>query len=919
MKHIAALLLWMVLCVPVFAVKESLFKNCRQSGFCHRNRHIAGSDAVTSPYFVDPASVAVGNTSVAGIVYKKLPGAAPVLLPFELSLMVGGSVRFRLDEDRAHARGGVAGKLNPGRFSAARAAFGAPEAVRTAPLARENVRLLPDAVELHFGAAVARLQFSPVRLTLTHNGDTHVDINGRHLLNVEHWRPRDANHAHLWPFESDFDMFSDSFADLRDDSKPWGPEAVAADVRLVGYTSVYGLAGHSDSLRLQDTVHTEWPYRLFNVDIFEYDVDTRMPMYGSVPFLVGVRPDAAVGVFWVNAADTFVDISTAAGHTDTQWMSESGVLDVIIMVGADAAEVNHKYSRLTGAVALPPQFALGYHQCRWNYNDQRDVLDIHAKMDLHHVPYDTIWLDIEYTDQKKYFTWNPDAFPDPVGMAAQLDRTGRNLVVIVDPHLKTDYPVSDAVIRLGIGIRSPADNATYHGHCWPGESVWIDPMHPAAQAYWDTLFALDPANPLMGDATNIHLWNDMNEPSFFNAPETTAPRDVVHYGDYENRAVHNMWGQSFHELTFRALRARQQPTLRQRPFVLTRSFFAGSQRTAAMWTGDNRARWDHLVASVPMVLSANVVGMPFAGADVGGFFGNPDKELLVRWYQTGMWYPFFRAHAHIDSMRREPWVPGDPYTSHIRDAVRLRYALLPSLYTVFRAASVSGQPVWTPMVWAHPDVAAMYAVDDQFYLGGMLAKPVTAAGAEEVEVFLPPLERFYDFTNGEIHDVPAVELAAPGHVVRAVTLGDIPVYLRGGSITTKRDRYRRSSRLMKDDPFHVVVALDARGAAAGELYVDDGESYAYTDGAYLLETMTAADGRISSVSSGHGVGSALEVEKISVLGGRTPVSVTASQDGLLWPVRFTAHDHYVVVEQPGVEVGRDWCVEFAFETVHDEL
>lgn len=915
MKHVAALL-WMLLCVPVLGVKESQFKNCAQSGFCHRNRHMARADSVTSPYFVDPGSIVVANASVAGTVYKKLPNGGTVLLPFEISLLVGGSVRFRLDEDRSGHRAGKTGRLNPRRFSAAAAAFGAPEAEKTLPLAADSVLVLPEAVEIRFEQAVARLELAPVRMTLEYDGETHAEINGRHLLNVEHWRAAEDNAAHLWPFESAFDLFRDSFADAADDTKPWGPEAVAADVRLSGYTHVYGLAGHSDSLRLKDTVASEWPYRLFNVDIFEYEVDSRMPMYGSIPFMVGVRPGSAVGVFWVNSADTFVDIHTAANHTDTHWMSESGVLDVVLMAAKTPEEISRKYSMLTGTVALPPQFALGYHQCRWNYNDERDVLDVHAQMDAHRVPYDTIWLDIEYTDRKQYFTWNTNAFPDPVGMAQQLDRTGRNLVVIVDPHLKTGYSVSSAVEALGIGIRA-TDNTTYHGHCWPGELVWIDAMHPNAQQYWDTLFALDPANPLMGDAPNIHLWNDMNEPSVFNGPETSAPRDLLHYGDYENRAVHNMWGMAFHELTYNSLVQRLRLAVRQRPFVLTRSYFAGSQRSAAMWTGDNQARWEHLAASVPMVLTANVVGMPFAGADVGGFFGNPSKELLVRWYQTGLWYPFFRAHAHIDSMRREPWMAGEPYTSLIRDAVRLRYSLLPTFYTLFRAASLLGRPVWTPMAWAHPGVPELYAVDDQFYVGGILVKPVTHEGALEVEVLLPANERFYDFSNGRIADVLPVQLPRLAPVRRSVALGDIPMYLRGGSITTKRDRYRRSSRLMRNDPFHLVVALDGAGRAAGQLYVDDGESFAYSEGVYLLAAMEVAGGRISSTASG-AAHSLLAVEKISVLGGATPVSATATQDGRLWLVPFTVHKHHVVVERPGIEVGRDWVVELGYAK-HDEL
>lgn len=185
----------------------------------------------------------------------------------------------------------------------------------------------------------------------------------------------------------------------------------------------------------------------------------------------------------------------------------------------------------------------------------------------------------------------------------------------------------------------------------------------------------------------------MNEPSVFNGPETTMPKDNLHYGNWEHRDVHNLYGLTFHNATYHAVLDRLPRAKQQRPFVLTRAFFAGSQRTAAMWTGDNEAKWDHLEQAFPMLLAQGIAGMPFAGADVGGFFGNPSKELLTRWYQAGAFYPFFRAHAHIDARRREPYLAGEPYVSIIRDAIRLRYQLLPAWYTAFHRASWEGMPI----------------------------------------------------------------------------------------------------------------------------------------------------------------------------------------------------------------------------------
>ncbi|KAI9879676.1 MAG: hypothetical protein M1823_006812, partial [Watsoniomyces obsoletus] len=202
--------------------------------------------------------------------------------------------------------------------------------------------------------------------------------------------------------------------------------------------------------------------------------------------------------------------------------------------------------------------------------------------------------------------------------------------------------------------------------------------------------------------SNVWLWNDMNEPSVFNGPEVTMPRDNLHHGNWEHRDVHNLNGLTFHNATYHALIERKKGEIR-RPFVLTRSFYAGSQRTAAMWTGDNQADWGHLKTSIPMILNQGVSGFPFGGADVGGFFGTPSKELLTRWFQAGAFYPFMRGHAHIDTRRREPYMAGEPYTGIMTQALRLRYSLLPAWYTAFHEASTDGYPVVRAQYYVHPE------------------------------------------------------------------------------------------------------------------------------------------------------------------------------------------------------------------------
>jgi alpha 1,3-glucosidase len=685
------------------------------------------------------------------------------------------------------------------------------------------------------------------------------------------------------------------------------------------------------------------PYRLYNADVFEYEMDSPMTLYGAIPFMQAHRKGSTVGVFWLNGAETWVDVTKAKtsanplslgtkGHTDTQthWISESGLLDVSVFLGPTPADLTRQYGELTGYTAMPQSFAIAYHQCRWNYVTDEDVKDVDRKFDKFNIPYDVIWLDIEYTQEKKYFTWDPLTFVNPISMHKHLDQKSRKLVAIIDPHIKNvdNYPVIEEIKKKELAVKNKEGNL-FNGHCWPGDSMWVDCFNPATIDFWKTLFKYD---YWKGTAPNTFLWNDMNEPSVFNGPEITMPKDNLHHGNWEHRDVHNINGMTFHNATYQAMLERKKGEIR-RPFVLTRAFYSGSQRSAAMWTGDNLAEWSHLEASLPMVLNQGISGFPFSGADVGGFFGNPSSELLTRWYQTGIYYPFFRGHAHIDTRRREPYLAPEPYREIITQALRLRYQLLPAWYTAFHEAHTTGAPIIRPNFWVHPDDEAGFAIDDQLYIGstGLLAKPVTKEGADSVSVYLADDQPYYDYFDYTTYK------GKGQHTVPA-PLEKIPLLMQGGHIVPRRDRPRRSSGLMKFDPFTLVVALNKENSANGTLYLDDGETFDYEQGAFIhrrfafdgkrniLTSTNLAEGRATAKLDKYLQSMAkVRIEKVIIVGApkawKGKTEVTVMEEGAKESARKkkVAVEYFegkgkqaswVEVRDPKVGVGKGWKIDF---------
>jgi alpha 1,3-glucosidase len=708
------------------------------------------------------------------------------------------------------------------------------------------------------------------------------------------------------------------------DSKPFGPMSVGMDIDFPESNHLYGIPEHASSATLKTTfgenAHFKEPYRLYNLDVFEYELDETMALYGNVPLVISQSvKTGTTGVFWFNPTETYVDIASSSGSTGTHWISESGIIDVFLLPGPDPSSVYHQYATLTGTTPTPPMFSLGYHQCRWNYKDEKDVYMVHGKFEELDYPYDVLWLDIEHTNGKRYFTWDSSLFPDPKTMQETLADQGRRMVTIVDPHILRDnnYYIHKEATAKGLYIKDKQGEKDYDGWCWPGSSSYLDFTDENVRSWWADQFSY---SRYEGSTPTLFTWNDMNEPSVFNGPEVSMQKDLRNLHGDEHREWHNLYGMLFHRATGEG-HIRRSPSEDIRPFVLSRAFFAGSQKYGAIWTGDNTADWGHLQVAGPMLLSLNTAALSFVGADVGGFFGNPDAELFTRWMQAGAYQPFFRGHAHHDSKRREPWMYGEETMQRLRQAALWRYQLLPFWYTVFHEAEISGMPVMRMMWMQYPETEAIFGVDDQYLIGAdLLVKPITAAGVSEVEVLFPTDHLWYDVKSLQIVCSTIASMSVESRTISSA-IDEIPVFQRGGSIIPRKLRLRRSTTTMKTDPYTLFVALDDSYQASGTLYMDDEETLGYSKRAECADASISADlsegaGTVSAhVNLGSGWSSAVHflaedrmIERIVIMGfPSTPKAVSVNEESL--DFSFNKSSNVLVVRKPEVSALRDWSIK----------
>ncbi|KHN31186.1 Neutral alpha-glucosidase AB [Glycine soja] len=879
------LILLLLLCSHLHSVlswKKEEFRTCHQTPFCKRAQSRApGSSSLIA------TEITISDGAKLTPKHDSQSETKPLLLT--LSVYQRGILRLKIDEDPS---------LSP-------------------PKKRFEV---PDVIVSEFPSTKLWLP----KISSVENGlSSSVYLSDGHSAVLRH----DPFELFIRDDSSEDDNWEEQFRS-HTDRRPYGPQSISFDVSFYGADFVYGIPERAASLALKPTrgpnVDESEPYRLFNLDVFEYIHDSPFGLYGSIPFMVSHgKARGSSGFFWLNAAEMQIDvlapgwdaesgIALPSHRIDTFWMSEAGVVDAFFFIGPNPKDVLRQYTAVTGTPAMPQLFSIAYHQCRWNYRDEEDVEHVDSKFDELDIPYDVLWLDIEHTDGKRYFTWDRALFPHPEEMQRKLASKGRHMVTIVDPHIKRDenFHLHKEASQKGYYVKDASGN-DFDGWCWPGSSSYPDTLNPEIRSWWADKFSYQSYE---GSTPSLYIWNDMNEPSVFNGPEVTMPRDVTHYGGVEHRELHNAYGYYFHMATANGLLKRGEGN--DRPFVLSRALFAGSQRYGAVWTGDNTADWDHLRVSIPMVLTLGLTGMSFSGADIGGFFGNPEPELLVRWYQLGAYYPFFRAHAHHDTKRREPWLFGERNTELIKDAIHVRYALLPYFYTLFREANTTGVPVVRPLWMEFPSDEATFSNDETFMVGSsILVQGIYTERAKHASVYLPGKQSWYDLRTG------AVYKGGVTHKLE-VTEESIPAFQRAGTIIARKDRFRRSSTQMANDPYTLVVALNSSQAAEGELYIDDGSSFNFLQGGYIHRRFIFSNGKLTSIDLAPASGSKGRypsdafIERIILLG-HAPSSKNALIEpsnqkvdielGPLWVLRARA-PAVTTIRRPNVRVAEDWTI-----------
>ncbi|XP_055915386.1 neutral alpha-glucosidase AB-like [Eupeodes corollae] len=750
------------------------------------------------------------------------------------------------------------------------------------------------------GVIKASIQKDPLKIDFYQNNVLSVTLNGKGLMRFEHLQRR----SQAEPME-DPDSWEEEFNSHRD-SKPNGPEAIAMDLTFPEAEVLFGIPEHADSFALKQTQGTD-PYRLYNLDTANYEVDSKMGLYGSVPVIYGHGTERSAGVFWHNSAETWVDISgTRKPDPPTaRFMTESGIIDVFVLLGPSPLDTFKQYSDLTGTANLPQFFTLGYHQCRWNYDNETDVKTVAAQFDNYDIPLDTMWLDIEYTDAKKYFTWDPVTFAHPLDMIKNLTDSGRHLTIIIDPHYKRDntYFFHNYCTENKFYTKF-ANGSDFIGECWPGTSSYPDFFNPAVRQYYSSQFKLSNFQTTTAD---VMIWNDMNEPSVFDGPEVTMLKDNIHFGGWEHRNVHNIYGHHQLMATFQGLLQRDS---NQRPFILTRSHFAGSQRYAIIWTGDNTDDWPYLQHSIKMCLSEAVSGFSFCGSDVGGFFNDPEIELVERWYQAASFIPFYRAHANMGTKRREPWLFPEKTRLIIRDAIRKRYTYLPMWYTMFYEHEKFGYPVMRPILAHYPKDSNGFKVDFEYLLHDhLLVRPVMERGVDSVNVYFPSKDGgqngdvWYDIDNYEKFD-------KVGNQSIKVDDHKVPVYQRGGSIIPKKETVRRTSLMMKDDPYTLVVCLNKDGYANGTLYIDDEKSYDYRHGKFIYAKFEFSGNTLkSSFASKPDYMTKSTLERIIIAGlAKTPKSATLHFENQTQQLQVATFEKAISISKPGVNIAKEFTI-----------
>jgi alpha-glucosidase len=659
-------------------------------------------------------------------------------------------------------------------------------------------------------------------------------------------------------------------------------------------------------------------FTLWNTDAYHFQESTD-PLYKSIPFFLATRGALSYGIFlddtWRSSFDFGKETRDAYSFG-----AEGGPLDYYFLAGPEPKQVISRYTELTGRPPLPPLWTLGFQQCRYSYYPESQVREIANHLRADHIPADTIYLDIDYQEKYRPFTINREYFPHFEQMIADLRRQHFHVITITDLHIADapgiGYKPYDSGVAGDHFVKNP-DGSTFVGIVWPGKSVFPDFTRKVTRDWWGTLYS----DFYVKDGVS-GFWNDMNEPSVFDGPDKTMPLDTVHRiaepgwpeRSTSHREVHNIFGMQNSRATYDGLLALKP---NERPFVLTRASYAGGQRYAATWSGDNSSTWNHMRESIPQLLSLSMSGFSMVGDDIGGYAGNAPPDLLTRWYELGAFNPIDRNHTETGGMHHEAWTNGPMHEAIRRRYIEERYHLLPYLYTLAEEASTTGIPMMRPLFFEFPknDPVAL-APDSEFMLGPSLMVAPRAFPETEgaYPVVFPPNTAWYDYWTGKaVHAEQPPPGPVPAPPVQTLQvdpkLDTLPVYVRAGSILPRQP-------LIEDTDEKPQGPLELRvypgPDCQGSLYLDDGISFSYRKGEYLKASYTCnatAQGVEIKLAREGSYQPWWQEAELKVYGApHAPKNVTVN--GQKATAKFDAASQTVIVRVPDQAAGESVVIEY---------
>ncbi len=574
----------------------------------------------------------------------------------------------------------------------------------------------------------------------------------------------------------------------------------------------YGLGDKTGFLNKRGYAYENW-----NSDIPQIHHENMPALYKSIPFVIGKGSGYVYGLFFDNTFHSYMDF----GKENEEYFfygADNGNLDFYFMSGETISDIVEHYTYLTGRAPLPQLWTLGYHQCRWGYENEDDIRTVAKQMRAHRIPCESVQYDIDYMDGFRVFTWNSKEYGKPGELIKELKEDGFKGVCIIDPGVKKDkgYSVYDQGIDKDY-FAHDASGDIYVNEVWPGDAVYPDFGREDVRNWWAD------NHKFLTDIGIQGIWNDMNEPASFKGP---LPLDVkFHIEDRltDHSEVHNVYGHFMSMATYNGMKE----LTGKRPLVITRAAFAGTQKYSAVWTGDNQSVWSHLQMLIPQLCNLGMSGFTIAGTDIGGFGGDTNPELLIRWIEAASFCTFFRNHCAKGQKNQEPWQFGETVVDIYRKYVNLHYRFLPYIYDLLFESQITGLPVMRPLVLHYEDDENTFNLNNEFLVGeNMLVAPVVEQGATKRMVYLP-VGTWFNYWDG-------TKYQGGGHIIVDAPIDTLPIFIKEGSIIPMYEEVQ----YVGEKPYDTLELLVAGESAWCSHYQDNGEDFEYLDGEYNLYSFT---------------------------------------------------------------------------------